>query len=145
MGYMKALDIVLTEHKLSDAQKNAVVELLSGGFTAAKTNTINSLEKRGLILNVQGSWMLEPEFHAELKAAYSQPEPREETTVDEIVAELDKGNPWNAESVEPQEDAVVLPFLNRKARRDLSRHAKRINRKRMRDHGKRVRKYGTAA
>jgi hypothetical protein len=77
MGYMKSVDVVLTAHKLSDAQKNAVVELLSGGFTTAKPNTIKSLENKGLVINKGDFYLFEESFKAELKAAYSTPEVRE--------------------------------------------------------------------
>jgi hypothetical protein len=77
MGYMKSVDVVLTARKLSDAQKNAVVELLSGGFTTAKPNTIKSLENKGLVINKGDFYLFEESFKAELKAAYSTPEVRE--------------------------------------------------------------------
>lgn len=69
MSAMADLDIVLTRHKLSDAQKNAVVELLGGGFTSAKPNTIKSLEKKGLVINKGDFYLFEQSFKAELKAA----------------------------------------------------------------------------
>jgi hypothetical protein len=77
MGYMKSVDVVLTARKLSDAQKNAVVELLSGGFTTAKPNTIKSLENKGLVINKGDFYLFEESFKAALKAAYSTPEVRE--------------------------------------------------------------------
>lgn len=79
MGYMASVDIVLNEYKLSDAQKNAVVELLSGGFYTAKANTIGSLVKKGIVVvNESGSHELEETFHAKVREAYSQPEARTE-------------------------------------------------------------------
>lgn len=68
MSAMADLDIVLTKHKLSDAQKNAVVELLGGGFTSAKPNTIKSLEKKGLVINKGDFYLFEESFKGELKA-----------------------------------------------------------------------------
>lgn len=137
MGYMNSVDIVLTAHKLSDAQKNAVVELLSGGFTTAKPNTIKSLENKGLIKFWDG-WELEESFKAELKAAYSQPEPREadgDFTPENIARAIE-----DIESSESDEDPV--PFFNRAARREVRRNVARYNRRLMREHGKRVRKFG---
>lgn len=49
MSAMADLDIRLSEHKLSDPQKNGVLELMEGGFKETRTNTINSLFKRGVI------------------------------------------------------------------------------------------------
>lgn len=72
MAVMATLDIVMGEYKLSDAQKNAVIELLSGGFTTAKPNTVKSLEKKGLITFNEG-WEFEPGFHEKLREGYSQP------------------------------------------------------------------------
>lgn len=103
MGYMKSVDIVLSEYKLSDAQKNAVVELLSGGFNTAKPNTIKSLENKNLIIKPNdGAWELEPVFAAELKAAYSQPEPRDNFT--EVLG-------WEPDSRENETDAKSLESL----------------------------------
>jgi hypothetical protein len=59
MGYMKSVDVVLTARKLSEAQKNAVVELLSGGFNTAKPNTIKSLENKGLVVNKGDFYLFE--------------------------------------------------------------------------------------
>lgn len=69
MSNMSNLDIVLSEHKLSDAQKNAVVELLSpeSGLITAKPNTLKSLERKGLVTSYAGGgWQLADEFRAEL-------------------------------------------------------------------------------
>jgi len=52
MSNMSDLDIVLSEYKLSDAQKNAVLEVIGEGYTLAKANTIKSLENKGLIVKV---------------------------------------------------------------------------------------------
>lgn len=67
MSKMADLDIILTDYKLSDAQKNAVVELLGGGFTTAKANTIKSLETKGLVINKGDFYIFEEEFKAKLK------------------------------------------------------------------------------
>lgn len=88
MGYMKSVDAVFNEYKLSDAQKNAVVELLTGGFYTAKPNTIKSLENKGLIIRDTADsgkviFHFEHEFHVKVKEAHSQPEPRE--TIQEVV------------------------------------------------------------
>lgn len=52
MSAMADLDIELSQFKLSDAQKNAVVEVFDKGYTTAKANTIKSLENKGLIVKV---------------------------------------------------------------------------------------------
>lgn len=148
MGYMNSVDIVLTAHKLSDAQKNAVVELLSGGFTTAKPNTIKSLENKGLIKFWDG-WELEESFKAELKAAYSQPEPREAELPEweqELLAEMSEDKAAiireEMETEFSESDETPIPFFNRKARREFNRNIARYNRRLMREHGKRVRKFG---
>lgn len=69
MSKMADLDIVLSAHKLSDAQKNAVVELLSpeSGEITAKANTLKSLERKGLVNSYAGGgWQLSDQFRAEL-------------------------------------------------------------------------------
>lgn len=107
MGYMKSVDAVFNEYKLSDAQKNAVVELLTGGFYTAKPNTIKSLENKGLIIRDTADsgkviFHFEHEFHVKVKEAHSQPEPRE--TIQEI-EELLQPKPANVVDREeiPQE------------------------------------------
>lgn len=52
MSAMADLDIKLSEYKLSDAQKNAVLEVMDQGWTSAKTNTIKSLENKGILVKV---------------------------------------------------------------------------------------------
>lgn len=64
MSAMADLDITLSQYKLSDAQKNAVVELLDGP-TTAKVNTLKSLEKRGILTpdtSVEGLWQFTDQF-----------------------------------------------------------------------------------
>lgn len=90
MSNMSNLDIVLSEYKLSDAQKNAVVELLSGGATVAKAVTFKALKRKGLVTKVDEVWQLDDSFKAELKEAYSQPEAREEESVESLL----QGDPW---------------------------------------------------
>jgi hypothetical protein len=153
MGFMKSLDIVLDKYKLTDPQKNAVVDLLSEA-DAIKTVTAKALERKGLVhWTENGLWELDESFHTELKAAYSQPEPRE---VEEIlpgetieITGSYAGGHSQAEILEllGEEDtksveAPVIPFFNRKARREFRRNIARYNRRLMRLHGKRARKYG---
>lgn len=127
MGIMKSLDLFLTEHKLSDAQKNAVVELLSGGFTTAKLNTIKSLEKRGLVSQFEnGEYIFDEQFRAGLKEAYSVPEVREVKGLaasqgivltdqeafevyQESVESLLQGDPWElGDAITADEAYIVL-------------------------------------
>lgn len=95
MSYMSALDAFLTDHKLSFAQKNAVTELLSGGFTTAKPNTIKSLESKGLVINHGDFYLFEEEFKTQLKALYAEPETetQEISVVDEL-GDLLNSDPW---------------------------------------------------
>lgn len=65
MSKMADLDAKLTEYKLSDAQKNAVVELMEAPFKNAKPNTIASLVKKGVIehnVSVDGLYLFTDEF-----------------------------------------------------------------------------------
>jgi hypothetical protein len=96
MSAMADLDIVLTDYKLSDAQKNAVVELFEGGATVAKTVTFKALERKGLVTMVDGFWQLDAEFRNKLRG--------EVNPVEDIQAELNtsmwdspvtaEGDPW---------------------------------------------------
>lgn len=52
MSAMADLDIELSRFKLSDAQKNAVVEVFDQGWTTAKANTIKSLENKGILVRI---------------------------------------------------------------------------------------------
>lgn len=126
MGYMKSVDIVLTAYKLSDAQKNAVVELLSGGFSTAKPNTIKSLENKGLVINKGDFYLFEESFKAELKAAYSTPESREVKSVaasqgvvlsdeealqvsqEESLESLLQGDPWKMGDAITEDEAFIV-------------------------------------
>ena len=87
MAVMASLDIVLDEYKLSDPQKNAVIELLSDGFTTAKPNTVTSLVRKGLVVSgdfSQSRWALEESFHAKLREGYSVVEYRTEDEVEDL-------------------------------------------------------------
>lgn len=107
MSKMADLDIVLTDYKLSDAQKNAVVELLGGGFTTAKANTIKSLETKGLVINKGDFYIFEEEFKAKLKGTdpLSDILEKEETTdgwMGEVEEELNT-NMWDAPVITEEE------------------------------------------
>lgn len=52
MSAMADLDIKLSEYKLSNAQKNAVLEVMEQGWTSAKANTIKSLENKDILVKV---------------------------------------------------------------------------------------------
>lgn len=152
MGYMKSVDIVLSEYKLSDAQKNAVVNIMSGGTEKVQVRTYASLEKKGLIHTTPDGWVLDESFHTELVAAYSKPEPREEPTAWESLGEIPaKPEPleldeepvqWDEHLDQEQSDEPAVPFFNRKALRDMRRHQARTNRRQMREKGKRIKRFG---
>ena len=72
MSKMADLDIVLTDYKLSDAQKNAVVELLEGEFVNAKQNTIKSLAAKNIVEFVNG-WQFTEMFIRESGIFGEQP------------------------------------------------------------------------
>jgi hypothetical protein len=56
MSNMSNLDVVLSELKLSEPQKNAVIEVIETSFpTNAKKVTLTSLVKRGLLELVEGT------------------------------------------------------------------------------------------
>lgn len=52
MSAMADLDAELSQFKLSDAQKNAVIEVFDQGWTSAKSNTVKSLENKGILVKV---------------------------------------------------------------------------------------------
>lgn len=65
MSNMADLSTKLDEYKLSDAQKNAVLELMEAPFKTAKPNTIASLVKKGVIeknVQVDGLYSFTDEF-----------------------------------------------------------------------------------
>jgi hypothetical protein len=156
MGIMKSVDLVLSNYKLSDAQKNAVVEIYGGGTNPINARTLKSLEKRGLIEMRLDGWSLSDTLTDEIRVAVRTPEPREEIQPDETVALTGSYSGGHSqeeimaafgeedtqevqESVEPE---VFIPRFNRKMLRDLRRSQARANRRRMYDQGKRTRKYG---
>ena len=124
MSYMKNLDLSERFSKLSEPQKNAVINIMSGGTETIRPATYKALESRGLIIKSDEVWELEKGFKTEIMEAIDRPEPREETT----------------ESVE--EDAPV-PFFNRAARRGFRRNIARYNRALMRLKGKRTKRFGS--
>lgn len=102
MSNMSNLDIVLSEHKLSDAQKNAVVELLSpeSGDITAKPNTLKSLERKGLVTSYNGGgWQLADEFRAELNL---------KTRVEETLESLLQGDPWKLGDAIAEDEAHII-------------------------------------
>lgn len=102
MSNMSNLDIVLSEHKLSDAQKNAVVELLSpeSGYITAKPNTLKSLERKGLVTSYAGGgWQLADEFRAELNL---------KTRVEESIESLLQGDPWKLGDAIAEDEAHII-------------------------------------
>jgi hypothetical protein len=70
MSTMTDLDITLSEYKLSDAQKNAVLEVIETSFPVnAKKNTLASLLKKGLVELIEGTednYTLSEDFAREL-------------------------------------------------------------------------------
>lgn len=66
MSNMSELDTILSEYKLSAAQKNAVLEVIAGEIESAKTNTLKSLEKKGLIFQGENGWFLEDDLHLKI-------------------------------------------------------------------------------
>jgi hypothetical protein len=113
MAVMASLDIVLNEHKLSGAQKNAVIELLSGGFTTAKPNTVKSLVTKGLVVGGDGEYTFEPEFREKLRDGYSQVEYREKTEQIEAIQNELNTNMWDDPEVTTEEVAQFTDMFNR--------------------------------
>lgn len=152
MGYMKSLDLSERFSKLSDAQKNAVINIMSGGTEKIHPSTYKALQSRELIIKKGESWELEAYFKAELLNAIDRPEPREvdgDSTPEnfaQIIAEVDEeydNNPMSDEhDVAALPEAPYIPFLNRAARREVRRNIARANRRQMYDQGKRIKKYG---
>lgn len=103
MSAMADLDIKLSEFKLSDAQKNGVLELMEGPFKLTKANTIKSLEKKDIIKadkSVEGGWQFTDVFVTKSGIFGEQPDGldreavKEINQVDEIVTLLDS-SPWD--------------------------------------------------
>lgn len=151
MSYMKNLDLSERFSKLSDAQKNAVINIMSGGTEKIHPSTYKALQSRELIIKNGEGWELEASFKAELLAAIDRPEPREAELPEweqELLAEMSEDKAaiireeMETEFSESNEDAPVIPFFNRAARREARRNIARYNRRLMRLQGKRARKYG---
>lgn len=150
MSYMKNLDLSERFSKLSDAQKNAVINIMSGGTEKIHPSTYKALQSRELIIKNGEAWELESSFKAELLAAIDRPEPREAELPEweqELLAEMSEDKAaLIREEMETEfsesDEAPIIPFFNRKARREFNRNIARYNRRLMREHGKRVRKFG---
>lgn len=102
MSNMSNLDVILTAHKLSDAQKNAVVELLSpeSGDITAKPNTLKSLERKGLVTSHNGGgWQLADGLRAELNL---------KTRVEETLESLLQGDPWKLGDAIVADEAYII-------------------------------------
>lgn len=128
MGIMKSLDIVLSEYKLSDPQKNAIVEIYGGGTNPINVRTLASLEKRGLIEMRLDGWSVSDSLADEINQAVRGSEPREEVTAGEDLGEV--------------EAELFVPKFNRKMIRDLRKGQARANRRAMYNQGKRRKMYG---
>jgi hypothetical protein len=102
MSAMADLDITLINYKLSDAQKNAVVELFEGGATVAKAVTFKALERKGLVTMVDGFWQLDAEFRNKLRG--------EANPVEEIQAELNT-NMWADPVITEEEKATFAAMV----------------------------------
>lgn len=129
--------------KLSTPQIQALHEInakVAVDLITAKSVTITSLDKRGLIYKgtyiggVPAWYLTEDGKEAIGLSDRVEDVIVEEDKVDEILTELST-TPWD-------EEAPTIPFFNRKARRAVRQNSKRFNRKHMREHGKRTRKYG---
>ena len=142
--------------KLSTAQIQALHEInakVAVDLITAKSVTITSLDKRGLIYKgsyIGGvpAWYLTEAGKAAIGISDNEELPRLDGVEDIAPGESDGDfTPENIaraiediESSESDEDPV--PFFNRKARREFNRNIARYNRRLMREHGKRVRKFG---
>lgn len=140
--------------KLSVPQIQALHEInakVAVDLITAKSVTITSLDKRGLIYKgsyIGGvpAWYLTEAGKAAIGLSDNENLPRldgvEEST--EVDADFTPENIARAiEEIESSEsDEPAIPFFNRKALRDLRRNQARVNRRMMREQGKRRRKYG---
>jgi hypothetical protein len=146
MGYMKNLDLSERFSKLNDAQKNAVINIKTGGTEKIHPATYKALESRGLIVKNGEVWELEREFDREIMVAIDRPVSREESDGDftpDNIARAMADIELDAESVEDIEGPeIFIPRINRKMLRDWRRNEARINRRAMREQGKRRKKYG---
>lgn len=155
MSYMKNLDLSERFSKLSEAQKNAVINIMSGGTEKIHPATYKALESRELIVKSDEAWELEKGFKTEIMEAINRPEPRETDgdftpeniarAIQEIDDEYDNHpmmTPEQEQSVESVEEDAPVPFFNRAARRAFRRNIARFNRSVMRLHGKRTKRFG---
>lgn len=96
MSAMADLDITLTDLKLSDAQKNALVEVhtASGDNSkiSARKNTLNSLVSRDLIREIGGTWTTTPAGREALGIP-----------VVEVIEEELNTNMWDAPAITDEE------------------------------------------
>lgn len=154
--------------KLSTAQIQALHEInakVAVDLITAKSVTITSLDKRGLIYKgsyIGGvpAWYLTEAGKAAIGISDNEELPRLDGVAESnesVEAELPE---WEQELLAemPEEKAAIIreemetefsesdeypvPFFNRKARREFNRNIARYNRRLMREHGKRVRKFG---
>lgn len=148
--------------KLSTAQIQALHEInakVAVDLITAKSVTITSLDKRGLIYKgsyIGGvpAWYLTEAGKAAIGISDNEELPRldgveesNESVEAELLAEMseDKAAIIREEmetEFSESDEAPVIPFFNRKARREFNRNIARYNRRLMREHGKRVRKFG---
>jgi len=158
MGYMKSLDLSERFSKLTDPQKNAVINIMSGGTETIRPATYKALESRGLIVKNGEAWELEGSFYTDLMDAVRVPEPREvdgdftpeniARAMADIEAEVDDeydNHPMLTVEQErslQSDEGTIIPFFNRKALRALRRAEGVLNRRKMREQGKRIKKYG---
>lgn len=156
--------------KLSTAQIQALHEInakVAVDLITAKSVTITSLDKRGLIYKgsyIGGvpAWYLTESGKAAIGISDNEELPRLDGVAEsnesveaelpeweqELLAEMSEDKAaiireeMETEFSESNEDAPVIPFFNRAARREVRRNVARYNRRLMREHGKRVRKFG---
>ena len=143
--------------KLSETMVKGMDLIHDGKASEVKANTITALAKRELIFqDVTGAWFLTELGRAELGVPTDREleqatlDRAKDVLVDEIVAELDKGNPWNVTDETPESDQTpdnpldnmtfVVP--NRADRRNLRKSLARHNRRKMIQKGKRIKKFG---
>lgn len=149
--------------KLSTAQVQALHEInakVAVDLITAKSVTITSLDKRGLIYKgsyIGGvpAWYLTEAGKAAIGISDNEDLPRLDGVEDiapgesiEVTGSYAGGHSQEqilellGEDVPESDEAPIIPFLNRKALRDLRRQQARYNRRMMREQGKRRRKYG---
>lgn len=110
MSNMSDLDIILTNHKLSEAQKNAVLELVGEGkFVGAKPNTIKSLVNKGLVEERLDGYSLSDSLADEIRPILDHNKVVFEAfetvqAVQEVMLGTEGGENGNAAVVEPWAD-----------------------------------------